>query len=134
MLNKIQIIGNLGKEPEIKHLPNGTAIANFSVATSESWNDKNGDKQTSTEWHNCSFFGKLAEVCGEYLKKGSQVYVEGSIKTRKWQDKEGNDRYTTSIVGRDLRMLGSKPCQSQTEPKAQSQEFSPNNFNDDIPF
>lgn len=108
-VNKAIIIGNLGRDPEMRYLPNGDAVANFSVATTDTWKDKaTGEKQEATEWHRVSFFGKLAEVCGQYLKKGSQVYVEGSIRTRKWQDKEGQDRYTTEIRGDRMQMLGGR--------------------------
>lgn len=108
-VNKVILVGNLGKDPETKYLPSGDAVTNFTIATTESWKDKSGDKKESTEWHRISAFGKLAEICGEYLKKGSQVYVEGKIKTRKWQDKEGNDRYSTEISCDRLQMLGGKP-------------------------
>lgn len=108
-VNKAIIIGNLGADPEIRYMPSGDAVANLSIATTDKWKDKDGSPQESTEWHRVSFFGKLAEVCGEYLKKGSQVYVEGSIRTRKWQDKDGNDRYTTEIKGERMQMLGGKP-------------------------
>lgn len=107
-VNKAIIIGNLGRDPEVRYLPDGGAITNISVATTESWKDKEGTKQEKTEWHRIVFFGKLAEIAGEYLKKGSQLYVEGRIATRKWQDKEGNDKYTTEIVGEKLQMLGSR--------------------------
>lgn len=106
-LNKVQIIGNLGADPEIRYLPSGEAAANLRVATTEAWKDKQtGEKKEATEWHRVNFFGKLAEIAGQYLKKGSQVYIEGSIRTRKWQDKEGRDQYTTEIRGDTLKMLG----------------------------
>lgn len=109
-VNKAIIIGHLGRDPESRYLPSGEAVCNFSVATSESWKDKTtGEKKELTEWHRISAFGKLAEICGEYLKKGSQVYVEGRIQTRKWQDKDGQDRYTTEIRADQMRMLGGKP-------------------------
>jgi single-strand DNA-binding protein len=108
-INKVILVGNLGKDPETRYMPNGKAVTNFSIATSESWTDKqSGDKQERTEWHNIVMFEKLAEVAAEYLRKGSQVYVEGSLRTRKWQDKEGKDRYTTEIVARDMQMLGGR--------------------------
>ncbi len=108
-VNKVILIGNLGKDPEVKYLPSGSAVCNVTLATSESWKDKeSGEKKDRTEWHNVVFFGKLAEIAGEYLKKGSQVYVEGSLRTRKWQDKEGKDRYTTEIVVSDMQMLGGR--------------------------
>lgn len=107
-LNKVTLIGRLGKDPETKYLPNGEAVCNFTLATSETWNNKNGERQEKTEWHQITLFRKVAEVAGKYLKKGSQVYIEGKIQTRKWQDKEGNDRWTTEIVGNQMQMLGSK--------------------------
>lgn len=108
-INKAIIIGNLGKDPEIRYTASGAAIANITVATTESWKDKqSGEKQEKTEWHRIVFFGRLAEIVGEYLRKGSQVYVEGRLQTRKWQDQSGADRYTTEIVGNDMQMLGSK--------------------------
>jgi len=108
-INKVILIGNLGRDPEVRYSPNGQAIANVTLATSESWKDKNtGDKQEKTEWHRVVFFGRLAEIAGEYLKKGSQVYVEGRLQTRKWQDKDGNDKYTTEIVANEMQMLGSR--------------------------
>jgi single-strand DNA-binding protein len=108
-INKVILVGNIGKDPETRYMPNGKAVTNFSVATSEAWTDRTtGDKQERTEWHNVVLFEKLAEIAAEYLKKGSQVYIEGSLRTRKWQDKEGKDRYTTEIVGRDMQMLGGR--------------------------
>jgi single-strand DNA-binding protein len=109
-INKAIIVGNLGRDPEVRYTANGSAVANVTVATSESWKDKqSGERQERTEWHRVVFFGRLAEIVEEYLKKGSQVYVEGSIRTQKWQDKEtGQDRYTTEIVARDMQMLGSR--------------------------
>lgn len=97
-VNKVILIGNLGRDPETRYMPDGGAITNISVATTEVWKDKNGEKQEKTEWHRVAFFGKLAEIAGEYLKKGSQVYVEGRLQTRKWQDKDGQDRYSTEVV------------------------------------
>jgi single-strand DNA-binding protein len=107
-VNKVIIIGNLGRDPETRYMPEGGAITNISVATTETWKDKNGEKQEKTEWHRVAFFGKLAEIAGEYLKKGSQVYVEGRLQTRKWQDKDGVDKYTTEIVANAMQMLGSR--------------------------
>lgn len=107
-VNKVILIGNLGKDPETRYLPSGDAVANFSIATTEVFKDKSGAKQEHTEWHRISFFGRTAEIVGEYLKKGSPVYVEGRIRTRKWQDKEGQDRYTTEIVGDRMQLLGSR--------------------------
>jgi single-strand DNA-binding protein len=107
-VNKVILIGNLGRDPETRYMPEGAAITNISVATTEVWKDKNGEKQEKTEWHRVAFFGKLAEIAGEYLKKGSQVYVEGRLQTRKWQDKDGNDKYSTEIVADRMQMLGSR--------------------------
>ncbi len=107
-VNKVIIIGNLGKDPEMRYMPSGDAIANMRIATTDKFKDRNGEMQEVTEWHTVSFFGKTAEVCGQYLKKGSSVYVEGSLRTRKWQDKEGQDRYTTEIRGDRMQMLGGR--------------------------
>lgn len=107
-VNKVILIGNLGRDPETRFMPDGGAVTNVSIATTESWKDKNGEKQEKTEWHRVAFFGKLAEIAGEYLKKGSQVYVEGRLQTRKWQDKDGQDKYTTEIVADRMQMLGSR--------------------------
>ena len=108
-INKVFLIGNLGADPETRAMPSGTTVANLRVATSESWRDKQtGEQQERTEWHRVALFGRLAEVAGEYLRKGSQVYIEGSLRTRKWQDKQGNDRYSTEIVGNDMQMLDAR--------------------------
>ena len=107
-VNKVILVGNLGKDPEVRYMPSGEAITNITVATTDAWKDKQGEKQERTEWHRVAFFGKLAEIAGEYLKKGSQVYVEGRLQTRKWQDKEGQDRYTTEIVADRMQMLGGR--------------------------
>ncbi len=108
-VNKVILIGNLGKDPEMKSFPNGDAYCNLTLATSESWTDKtSGEKKERTEWHNLVFTRKLAEIVGQYLKKGSKIYVEGSLRTRKWQDKEGHDRYTTEIQVNDMQMLGGR--------------------------
>jgi single-strand DNA-binding protein len=107
-VNKVIIIGNLGRDPEVRYLPSGEAVANFSVATTEKWKDKSGDMQEQTEWHRVSFFGRQAEICGEYLRKGSSVYVEGRLQTRKWTDKDGNERTTTEIRGDRMQMLGAR--------------------------
>jgi single-strand DNA-binding protein len=104
-LNKLQIIGNLGADPDIRILPSGQNVANFRVATTDQWKDKDGEKQEQTEWHAVAIFGPLADVVEKYLKKGSKVYIEGSLRTRKWQDKEGQDRYTTEVIGKELLML-----------------------------
>ena len=151
-VNKAILIGNLGKDPEVRYMPSGEAIANITLATTDTWKDKSGEKQERTEWHRVSFFGRQAEVVGEYLKKGSQIYVEGRIQTRKWQDKEGQDRYTTEIVADRMQMLGGKssgggsfevvenrPAASSggaaaTAKAAPAAKGSFDNFDDDIPF
>jgi single-strand DNA-binding protein len=148
-LNKVMLIGNLGKDPEMRYLPSGEAVANFSVATTDRYKDKNGDMQEVTEWHRVSFFGRTAEVCGQYLKKGSPVYIEGSIRTRKWQDKDGQDRYSTEIRGDRMQMLGgrtggsvamenegSKPAggTARSPAPASSSGSGFDDFEDDIPF
>lgn len=108
-VNKVIIIGNLGRDPETRYMPNGEAVTNIAVATTESWKDKNtGEKKELTEWHRITFYRRLAEIAGQYLKKGSQVYVEGRLQTRKWQDKDGNDRYTTEIIADTMQMLGGR--------------------------
>lgn len=107
-VNKVILIGNLGRDPEMRYLPSGEAVANFSIATTEKWKDKSGEMQEQTEWHRVSFFGRQAEICGEYLKKGSAVYVEGRLQTRKWTDKEGVERTTTEIRGDRMQMLGGR--------------------------
>jgi len=144
-INKVILVGHLGRDPEVRYSANGQAIANVTIATSESWKDKNtGEKQEKTEWHRVVFFGRLGEIAGEYLKKGSQIYVEGRLQTRKWQDKEGKDRYTTEIVANEMQMLGSKggsggadydaPSDRATEPQAATQSAGADDFDDDIPF
>ncbi len=108
-VNKVILVGNLGKDPETRYMPSGSAVTNLTLATSESWKDKQtGDQQERTEWHKIAMFGRLAEIAAEYLRKGSQVYIEGKLRTRKWQDKEGKDRWTTEIVADEMQMLGSK--------------------------
>ncbi len=147
-VNKAIIIGRLGKDPETRYMTNGEAVTNVSLATSETWKDKSGEKQEKTEWHNLVFYRRLAEVAGEYLRKGSQVYVEGKIQTRKWQDKEtGKDRYTTEIIVNEMQMLGSKQGGEQHEssepaarpapaakPAAPASGGAFDHFDDDIPF
>ena len=155
-INKVILVGNLGAKPEIKYASNGNAISNLSVATSESWTDKNtGQKQERTEWHRVSLFGKVAEIAGQYLDKGSKVYVEGKLQTRKWQDQSGQDRYTTEVVisgfSGTLQMLdrrddSNSPMQSQSQPQSQPQPpqngqqvptitpVAQDEFEDDIPF
>lgn len=109
-VNKVIIVGNLGRDPETRYMPNGEAVTNVAVATTESWKDKNsGEKKEVTEWHRITFYRKLAEIAGQYLKKGSSVYIEGRLQTRKWTDKEGVERYTTEIIADSMQMLGGKP-------------------------
>ena len=134
-LNKVMLIGRLGKDPETRYTPNGKAVASFSIATSERWK-KDGEKQERTEWHNVVAFEKLAEIISQYLTKGSQVFVEGKLQTRKWQDKEGKDRYTTEIVASSMQMLGGRPQQERTErsPSSGSVPAAAEGFDDDIPF
>ncbi len=115
-VNKVILIGNLGKDPEVRYMPSGDAIATISVATTETFKDRDGAKQERTEWHRVVFFGKLAEIAGQYLKKGRPVYVEGRIHTNKWQDKNGQDRYTTEIIANDMKMLGSRGDASGSAP------------------
>jgi single-strand DNA-binding protein len=132
-VNKAIIVGHLGKDPEVRQMPSGKAVANFSIATAEQWKDKiTGDRKEKTEWHNIVMFDRLAEIAGEYLKKGAPVYIEGKLQTRKWQDKEGRDRYTTEIVANELQMLGGK-SDRPAAPTAQS-AGEPPAFDDDIPF
>jgi single-strand DNA-binding protein len=145
-INKVILIGNLGKDPEIRYMPNGDAVTNITLATTETWKDKTGEKQEKTEWHRITFYRKLAEIVGEYLKKGRSVYVEGRLETRKWTDKAGVDRYTTEVIASDMKMLGSKPGSSfEVENKNDNTPISkdaPTNKNssgfgdmdDDIPF
>ena len=150
-VNKVILIGNLGRDPETRYMPDGGAVTNVSIATTETWKDKSGEKQEKTEWHRVAFFGKLAEIAGEYLKKGSQVYVEGRLQTRKWQDKDGQDKYTTEIVADRMQMLGSRqgmgsgdreaggereggsrPASKPSGAKPAGSKFD--DFEDDIPF
>lgn len=144
-VNKVILIGNLGRDPELRYMPSGDAIANLRIATTDTWKDKNGDKQEATEWHTVVFFGKQAEICGQYLKKGSQLYVEGSLRTRKWQDKEGNDRYSTEVRGDRMQMLGgrggggsadydSAPMDSGNARAKPSSGGGFDDLDDDIPF
>lgn len=135
-VNKVILIGNLGRDPEVRYSSSGSAIANISVGTSDSWKDKNtGEKQERTEWHRVVAFGKLGEIIGQYLKKGSKVYIEGRLQTRKWEDQNGQDRYTTEIVANDMQMLDSKGQQSpQPAPQAQAAPIPSDDFDDDIPF
>jgi single-strand DNA-binding protein len=151
-VNKVILVGNLGRDPEVRYSPSGSAIANVTLATSEQWRDKeSGEKQEKTEWHRVVFFGRLAEIAGEYLKKGSQVYVEGRLQTRKWQDQSGQDRYTTEIVANEMQMLGGRSGMggpsddyNQDQPSYSAPASKPaaasggggggSDFDDDIPF
>ncbi len=144
-VNKVILIGNLGKDPEVRHLENGAAVANFSIATSENYKDrKTGEKVSQTEWHNIVAWRGLAEIAEKYLKKGAKVYIEGKLKTRTWQDKEGNNRYSTEVITDNLTMLGSaaesmggsnpiKPVENESKPSTEK-EFSSPDENDDLPF
>ena len=148
-VNKVILVGNLGRDPEIRYMPSGDAIANFSIATTDTWKDKNGDKQERTEWHRVAMFGKLAGIAGEYLKKGSQVYIEGRLQTRKWTDSGGQERATTEIVADRMQMLGGRggsdsgrqppppaePRSSSVEPATRAVEGGGfGDLEDDIPF
>jgi single-strand DNA-binding protein len=143
-LNKVLIMGNLGQDPEIKFLPSGNAVANLSVATSEKWKDKQtGEQKEKTEWHRVSFFGPRAETLGKYFRKGDSIFIEGKIETRKWQDKDGNDRYTTEINGRDWQFAGKTSGDGNSEPASGGSNSRPEPasdgqqqdvFDDDIPF
>ena len=134
-VNKVIVVGNLGAAPESRTMPSGGTATNFSVATSEAWKDKQtGQKQERTEWHKIVTFGRLAEICAEYLAKGSKVYVEGSLRTRKWQDKAGKDNYTTEIVASEMQMLGADKVTDPVEPTQQQREVKTEDLEDDIPF
>jgi len=135
-VNKVILVGNLGNDPEVRYMPNGNAVANLSLATSESWKDQQGQQQERTEWHRITMYRRLAEIAGEYLKKGSQIYIEGKLQTRKWQDQQGNDKYTTEVIADQLQMLGgrsegaqggsyNKP-QQQNNPNQGYQQMPPN--------
>lgn len=131
-VNKVILLGNLAKDPDTKYMSNGDAVTNVTIATSETWKDKNNQKQEKTEFHRVTFYRKLAEIAGEYLKKGKSVYVEGRLETRKYTDKNGVERYTTDIIASEMKMLGSKPQES--EQKAQSNATGFEDFEDDIPW
>lgn len=136
-LNKVMLIGHLGADPEIRYMPNGKAVVNLRLATSESWKDKQtGDKQDRTEWHSVVAYDKLAEIIGEWLRKGSPVYIEGKLQTRKWQDKNGNDRWTTEIIAQQMQMLGGKQHQGRRQSPERSSNPDPDvgEFDDDISF
>ena len=150
-VNKVILVGNLGKDPEVRYMPNGNAVANITLATTESWKDKqSGEQQEKTEWHRIVMFRRLGEIAGEYLKKGSQVYIEGKLQTRKWQDNSGNDRYTTEIVASEMQMLGGRggggsadfssnsaaaqAAPAQAAPAQAAPAAAGGDFDDDIPF
>lgn len=144
-INKVILVGNLGKDPEIRYMPSGSAVANVTIATSEQWKDKQtGEKKENTEWHRVVFFGRLAEIVGEYLKKGAQIYVEGRLQTRKWQGQDGQDKYTTEIIANEMQMLGGRGgagAPSSDFNQAAPTEAAPEpamagggDFDDDIPF
>ncbi len=136
MVNKVILIGNLGADPEVRYSQNGTAVANFRVATTETWK-KEGEKEEQTEWHRVVTFGRLAEICGEYLSKGSKVYIEGRIQTRKWEDRDGNTRYTTEIVAREMKMLSPRGAGDASQSGTYREEEPPMAdapMEDDVPF
>jgi single-strand DNA-binding protein len=134
-VNKVTIVGNLGRDPEIRYMPNGQPVATVNIATTETWNDKaNGGKQEATEWHRVIFYRKLAEIVGEYLKKGAKIYIEGRLHTRKWQDSNGQDRYTTEVIAHELQMLGGKGNASGTESPAVETAAGDGDHDRDIPF
>ena len=138
-INKVILVGNLGKDPDMRYTAGGDAVANLSIATSESWNDnQTGEKKEKTEWHRVVFFRRIAEVCGEYLKKGSSVYIEGSLRTRDWEDDQGNKRYTTEIIGREMQMLGGRRSEDSMDqsPQMSNPNTQPEEglVDDEIPF
>jgi single-strand DNA-binding protein len=147
-INKVIIVGNLGQDPETRYMPSGKAVTNLRVATSESWKDKQtGEQREQTEWHSVVMYDRLAEIAAEYLRKGSQVYLEGKLRTRKWQDKEGRDRYSTEVIANEMQMLGGRGggagTESRAEPRAAGGSERPapapvterdETFDDDIPF
>ena len=143
-INKVILVGNLGADPETRYMPSGSAVTNLSVATSESWKDKQtGEQKERTEWHKVAMFNRLAEIAAEYLRKGSQVYIEGKLRTRKWQDRDGNDRWTTEIIADEMQMLGGRGGGGGSAPMSSGQDSGPpsappqagpDDFDDDIPF
>ena len=142
-VNKVILVGHLGQDPDVRAMPSGSSVANLSLATNEQWRDKNtGEQQERTEWHRLALFGRLAEIAGQYLRKGAQVYVEGRLRTRKWQDRDGHDRYSTEIVVNEMQMLGGRGGASQAgpdRPSAPAESREPASradmpFDDDIPF
>ena len=135
MLNKVILIGRLGRDPEVRYMPNGEAVCNFSVATSEKYTDKNGQRQEVTEWHNVTMYRKLAEIAGQYLTKGSQVYLEGKIQSRKYQGKDGIERTAYEIIANEMKMLGGNSQATQEQPKRQQATAEPvEDMADDVPF
>ncbi len=132
-VNKVILVGNLGKDPEVRYLDNGVAVANFSLATTENYKNKAGERVSQTEWHNIVLWRGLAEVAEKYLKKGASVYIEGKIKTRKWEDKEGNTRYNTEILADNMTMLGGKPSQENNAPNPPAADTTADKA-DDLPF
>jgi single-strand DNA-binding protein len=141
-INKVIVVGNVGQDPETRYMPSGSAVTNLTVATNESWKDKqSGEQKERTEWHRVAMFGRLAEIAAEYLRKGSQVYIEGKLRTRKWQDKQGNERYTTEIIADEMQMLGGRsgggaPASSSHDsaPSGPAPAPAADDFDDDIPF
>lgn len=133
MVNKVILVGNLGADPEVRYTPSGTKVTNFRIATSDRWTDKEGNRQERTEWHSIVTFGRLADICGEYLAKGRQVYVEGRIQTRSWEDRDGQKRYATEIVATDMKMLGSRGPSKVEGAAGRGDEGGPAP-DDDIPF
>ncbi len=139
-VNKVILVGNLGNDPETRYMPSGDAVTNISVATTESWKDKqSGEQKEKTEWHRVVMFRRLGEIAAEYLRKGSQVYIEGKLRTNKWKDRDGNDRYTTEIIADEMQMLGSRsgggaPAMSDSPPASAPPQPSGDDFDDDIPF
>jgi single-strand DNA-binding protein len=140
-INKVILVGNLGADPETRYMPSGSAVTNLSIATSEQWKDKqSGEQKERTEWHKVAMFNRLAEIAAEYLRKGSQVYIEGKLRTRKWQDRDGNDRWTTEIIADEMQMLGgrggggSAPMSSGSGPSSAPPQPPADEFDDDIPF
>lgn len=135
MINKVILIGNLGKDPEVRYSQTGTSIASFSIATTETWKKQDGSKEEQTEWHKIVAFGRLGEICGEYLSKGSKVYLEGRLQTRKWEDKDGNTRYTTEIVAREMKMLSPRGASDNNNTQYNEEPpFPEQTMGDDVPF
>lgn len=145
-VNKVIIIGNLGKDPELRHLQNGDVVASFSIATTEQWKDKDGEKKEHTEWHRCVAWRRLGEIIGQYAKKGTQMYVEGKLQTRKWQDKDGQDRFSTEIVVGEMKLLGNRvaspddrssrggPEKRQDDANSSAKRSSFDDMEDDVPY